>query len=133
MIEDDDADDPVEARPEYWMDTVVRGQRCGEPLHTTDWREAKEREKERLAELARRPADPCRRGRTYGALDVSHTIEAYAQERGAQVSPRLVAYWIENARPLVEFFSTTPLRHITRSKSRRIRTRESMLAAHRRQ
>ena len=29
---------------QYWMDSVVGGQRYREPLHTTDWREAKERE-----------------------------------------------------------------------------------------
>ena len=91
MIEDDDVDDPVEARP-----TVLDGHRCGrstvrEPLHATDWREAKEHEKERVAELARRPADPAGRGRSYGALDVSKAIEAYAKERRAQVSPRMVA------------------------------------------
>ena len=54
--------------------------------------EAKEREKERLAELARRPADSAQRGRSYGALDVTKAIEAYAKERRAQVSPRMVAY-----------------------------------------
>jgi integrase len=98
---------------QYWMDSVVGGQRYREPLHTTDWREAKEREKQRLAELARRPADPARRGRSYGALDVATAIDAYAKERRAQVSPRMVAYWTENARPLGEFFGTSALRHIT--------------------
>ena len=112
MIEDDDADDSVEARPAYWMDSVVSGQRC-EPLNTTDWREAKDREKERFVELARRPADPARRGRSYGALDVTKAIEAYTKERRAQVSPRMVAYWTENAKPLGEFFGTTTLRNIT--------------------
>ena len=98
---------------QYWMDTVVDGQRYREPLRTTDWREAKEREKERLAELARRPADPARRGRSYGALEVTKAIEAYSKERRAQVSPRMVAYWTENARPLGEFFGSTTLRKIT--------------------
>jgi integrase len=98
---------------QYWMDSVVGGQRYREPLDTTDWREAKEREKQRLAELARRPADPTRRGRSYGALDVTKAIDAYAKERRAQVSPRMVAYWTENAKPLGEFFGTTTLRNIT--------------------
>jgi hypothetical protein len=85
---------------QYWMDSVVRGQRYREPLHTTDWREAKEREKERLTELSRRPGDPAQRGRSYGAHDVAKAVEAYAKERRAQVSPRMVAYWTVNARPL---------------------------------
>jgi integrase len=98
---------------QYWMDSVVGGQRYREPLHTADWREAKEREKERLVELSRRPADPAHRAQSYGALDVTTAIETYARERRAQVSPRMVAYWTENARPLGAFFGTTALRHIT--------------------
>ena len=98
---------------QYWIDAVVRGQRYREPLHTTDWREAKDREKHRLSELALRPADPAKRGRSYGALDVTAAIDAYAKERRAQVSPRMVAYWTENARPLADFFGPTKLRKIT--------------------
>jgi hypothetical protein len=97
---------------QYWMDSVVGGQRYREPLYTTDWREAKEREKERLVELSWRPADPARRAQSYGALDVTTAIEAYAKERRSQVSPRIVAYWTENARPLGAFFGTTALRQI---------------------
>ena len=40
-------------------------------------------------------------------------IDAYAEERRAQVSPRMVAYWKENARPLAAFFGTTRLRNLT--------------------
>jgi integrase len=98
---------------QYWLDVVVHRQRYREPLHTTDWREAKAREKERVVELSRRPADPAQRGRAYGALDVNAAIQAYASERRAQVSPRMVAYWTENARPLATFFDTTLLRNIT--------------------
>ena len=55
MIEDDDVDDLWKRGRQYWMDSVVGGQRYREPLDTTDWREAKELEKQRLTELARRP------------------------------------------------------------------------------
>jgi hypothetical protein len=115
------------------MDNVVGGQRYREPRHTTDWREAKEREKERLAELARRPADPARRGRSYGALDVTKAIEAYAKKRRAQVSPRMVAYWTENARALGEFFGTTTLRKITPEQIAAYQNARIDAAAHRRQ
>ncbi len=98
---------------QYWLDVVVHGQRYREPLHTTDWREAKALEKERLVELSRRPADTAQRGRAFGVLDVDAAIQAYASARRAQVSPRMVAYWTENARPLAAFFGTTPLRSIT--------------------
>jgi hypothetical protein len=79
VIEDDDAHNPVKRGRQYWMETVVGGQRYRESLHTTDWREAKDREKERPAELARRPADPTQRGRSYGSLDVTKAIDAYAR------------------------------------------------------
>jgi len=45
-------------------------------------------------------------------MDVSTAITAYAEERRAQVSPRMRAYWIENARPLSAFFKDVKLRHI---------------------
>ena len=98
---------------QYWMDTVVGGRRYRKPLLTTDWREAKDREKQHLAELARRPADPARRGRSYGALDVTKGDRGVRQGAARQVSPRMVAYWTENAKPLGEFFGTTTLRNIT--------------------
>jgi len=48
---------------QYWMDVTVNGQRYREPLSTTDWREARELEKHRIAELSKRPPDPAKRGR----------------------------------------------------------------------
>jgi len=32
-------------------------------------------------------------------MDVSTAITAYGEERRAQVSARMAAYWLENARP----------------------------------
>ncbi len=94
---------------QYWMDVTVNGQRYREPLGTTDWREAKSIEQRRVAEIARRPPDPTKRRQTFGSLDVKSAIDAYADERRSQVSPRMVAYWIENARPLSKFFGDIPL------------------------
>ena len=37
----------------YWMDAVVLDRRHRESLHTTDWREARQLEKQRIAELAK--------------------------------------------------------------------------------
>ena len=100
---------------QFWMDVTVNGQRCREPLGTSDWREARGIEKHRIAELTKRPPDPSRRGRSYGALDIQTAIDAYSEERRAQVSSRMVAYWKENARPLVAFFGAKKLRSITSS------------------
>jgi hypothetical protein len=45
----------------------------------------------------------------FAAMDISTAIAAYSDERRAQVSARMVAYWLENARPLSDFFKQTKL------------------------
>ena len=97
---------------QYWLDAVVHGERHREPLGTTDWREAKDLEKKRLAELQKRPPDPTKRAHKFGALPIASAIEVYAEERRSQVSARTLAWWKENALPLAEFFGTKPLRKI---------------------
>ncbi len=98
---------------QYWIDVVVNGHRYRESLSTTDWREAKRREKLRLQELVNRSPDPLKLGQTYGALDVKTAIDRYATERKAQVSPRMVSYWKENAKPLAAFLGKTKLGALT--------------------
>lgn len=91
---------------------VVNGERIREPLQTTDWREATRLERERVEQLERRPTVPTANSRAYAGMAVVPAIAAYAQERRAQVSPRMAAYWLENAKPLGEFFKSIPLRRI---------------------
>ncbi len=98
---------------QYWMDVVFNGQRYRESLRTTDWREAQQQQKDRIAQLAKRAPDPEGFGKRYGSPDVEAAIEAYADERRAQVSPRMVAYWLENSRPLAKFFKSLRLRSLT--------------------
>ena len=100
-------------RQRYWLDVVVHGHRYREPLGTTDWREAKRLERERVEQLQNRASIPSKKSLAYAAMDVATAIAAYADERRSQVSTRMVAYWLENARPLAAFFGNTPLRHIT--------------------
>ena len=97
---------------QYWLDAVVHGHRYREPLGTTDWREAKRLERQRIEQLEGRATVPTAKSLTYAAMDVSSAIATYAVERRAQVSKRMVAYWLENARPLAAFFKDTKLRHI---------------------
>jgi integrase len=97
----------------YWLDAWVHGHRFREPLGTTDWREAKRLERERVEQIRTKGSVPSAASLTYAAMDVSTAIAAYAEERRAQVSPRMRAYWLENARPLKEFFKNTQLRQIT--------------------
>src|SRR5262249_45420953 len=97
----------------YWLDAWVHGHRFREPLGTTDWREAKRLERERVEQIRTKASVPSASSLTYAVMDVSTAIAAYAEERRAQVSPRMVAYWRENAVPLKEFFKDTKLRQIT--------------------
>jgi integrase len=97
----------------YWLDVVVHGHRYREPLGTTDWREAKRLERERVEQLESKATVPTAKSLTYAAMDVSTAIKTYAEERRAQVSKRMVAYWLENRRPLAEFFRDARLRQIT--------------------
>jgi integrase len=96
----------------YWMDARVHGHRYREPLGTTDWREAKRLERERVDQLQTKASVPSAASLTYAAMDVSAAITAYADERRAQVSTRMRAYWLENARPLKTFFGDAKLRQI---------------------
>jgi integrase len=98
---------------QYWLDAIVHGHRYREPLGTTDWREAKRLERQRIEQLEGRATVPTAQSLTYAVLDVGTAIATYAEERRAQVSKRMVAYWLENARPLSAFFKDTKLRHIT--------------------
>ena len=97
---------------QYWFDAVVHGERHREPLGTTDWREAKDLEKKRLAELQKRPPDPTKRAHKFSALSIADAIAVYAGDRRSQVSERTVAWWKENAIPLVAFLGDKPLRKI---------------------
>ncbi len=97
----------------YWLDIVVHGHRYREPLGTTDWRKAKQLERERVEQLETRASVPTAKSVTYAAMDVGAAVTAYAEERRAQVSKRMVAYWLENAKPLTEFFKDAKLRSIT--------------------
>jgi hypothetical protein len=55
---------------QYWLDAVVHGHRYREPLGTSDWREAKRLERERLEQLEGRATVPTANSRTYAAMDM---------------------------------------------------------------
>src|SRR5438105_1714270 len=97
---------------QYWLDAVVHGHRYREPLGTTDWREAKRLERQRIEQLEGKATVPTAKSLTYAAMDVSTAVKTYAEERRAQVSKRMAAYWLENMRPLAEFLKDTKLRQI---------------------
>src|ERR1044071_7727351 len=84
----------------FWMDLRVNGCRYREPLGTRDKREDHELMLKRVEQLKTKAPDSAKRSKTYGSMDINAAIEAYSVERRAQVSPRMIAYWKEQARPL---------------------------------
>jgi hypothetical protein len=93
------------------MDVIIRGQRYREPLETSDRREAKQLERDRVQQIESRGPVPTGNSKAYAALDVASAIAAYARERRAQVSRWMTAYWLENSKPLGAFFGKTKLPH----------------------
>ena len=98
---------------QYWIDVMIHGQRYREPLDTSDGREARQREKTRIAELSKRPLDPAKRRQSFSSLTIAEAIEAYTADRRAQVSPRMLKYWKENGRRLAAVLGERPLKSLT--------------------
>src|SRR5215472_6421510 len=97
----------------WHIDVVINGVRYRESLQTTDWREARNLEREKVKLLERRAPDPQKRGKSYGSMTIEAAMTAYIAERRGQVSARMIAYWHEQERSLTAHFKTVKLRHIT--------------------
>lgn len=100
-------------RKSYYLDVVINGVQYRESLKTTDWRKARTLARDRVRQLEERAPDTVRRGKAYGSMDIQAAMKSYSEDRRAQVSPRMVAYWKEQARPLAAFFQTLKLRRFT--------------------
>ena len=98
---------------QYWVDVVIGGMRYREPLGTSDVREARRLEKERIVEFSKRRPDPAKRRRMFGSLTLTEAIAAYGRDRRAQVSARMLKYWEENGRRLVAVFGDIRLKTLT--------------------
>ncbi len=101
-------------RNTYWMHVVINGTRFRESLGTSDSRKAPALERERIAQIQSKAPDPTTKSRQIGALTIENALEQYVLDRSAQVSPRMVGYWREQARPLVkaQAFSNIKLNRI---------------------
>lgn len=97
----------------FWMDLRVNGCRYREPLGTRDRSEAGELMLKRVEQLKKKAPDPAKRSASFGSMDIKTAIEAYSKERRAQVSPRMVSYWKEQARPLEKHFGGLKLKRLT--------------------
>jgi integrase len=96
---------------QLWMDVTVKGRRHREPLNTHDRALARQREKERVAELLK-DTEPAAPRRELVTLSVKAAIEAYVADRQHEVSPRMVAWWLENSKPLGKYFGGVKLKDL---------------------
>lgn len=94
----------------YWMDATVNGQRYREPLGTSDWKEARARRNDRIAEL--KNGAPMKLNKAFASMTIAEAIDAYVEERRASVSPRMLNYWKEQARPLSRFYKDLKLKRL---------------------
>src|SRR5262249_5222225 len=67
----------------------------------------------RIEQLKTKAPDTKKRSQTYGTMDIKSAITAYSKDRRSQVSPRMVAYWKEQARPLEKHFGSLKLKQLT--------------------
>lgn len=95
------------------MDLRIDDARYREPLETRDRGEAHELMQKRIEQLKTKAPDPEKRTASFGVLDIKTAVQAYIKQRRGKVSPRMVAYWIEQARPLEKHLGDLKLKRIT--------------------
>jgi len=76
-------------RAKTWhIDVVINGIRYRQSLQTTDWREARNLERERIKLLEKRTPDPHKRGKSYGSMTIEAALAVYiAERRGSGIAP----------------------------------------------
>jgi integrase len=96
-------------RKEYWhLDVTINGVRYREALETTDKREAKELEKDRIAEI-KHGRGASKSGREFARKPFSEAAAVYLDERKPHVSERTMQFEKERLGPLSKHFGEKPL------------------------
>ena len=93
----------------HWhLDVTIHGVRYREALNTTDKRQAKEIEKNRIAEI-KQGKNASKTGREFARKPFHEAVKVYLEEREPHVSERTMQFETERLRPLVKHFSEKPL------------------------
>jgi integrase len=93
----------------YWhLDVTISGVRYREGLDTTDKRDAKDREKDRIAEI-KQGKGASKTGREFARKPFSEATTAYQEERRPHVSERTTQFERERLGPLCRHFGQKPL------------------------
>jgi len=93
----------------YWhLDVTIQGVRYREALDTTDKREAKDLEKDRVAAI-KNGKGASKMGREFARKPFSEAAAVFQQERKPHVSERTMQFEKERLRPLAKHFGEKPL------------------------
>ena len=93
----------------HWhLDVTIHGVRYREALNTTDKRQAKELEKNRIAEI-KQGKNASKTGREFARKPFHEAVKVYLEEREPHVSERTMQFETERLGPLVKHFGEKPL------------------------
>ena len=96
-------------RSGHWhLDVTVQGVRYREALDTTDKRQAKELEKDRVAAI-KQGKGASKTGREFARKSFSDAARVYLEERKPHVAERTMQFEKERLKPLCKHFGETPL------------------------
>lgn len=96
-------------RGDYWhMDVMIHGVRYREALDTSDKRQAKELEKNRIAEI-KQGKGASKTGREFARKPFREAAMLYLEERKPHVSERTGQFERERLKPLIKHFGDKPL------------------------
>src|SRR5262245_52583505 len=96
-------------RGEHWyMDVTIHGLRYREALDTTDKRQAKELEKNRIADI-KQGKGASKSGREFARKPFSAAAAIYLEERKPHVAERTVQFEKERLVPLCKHYGEKPL------------------------
>jgi integrase len=95
----------------WYTDFTVNGQRYKQSLDTTDWREAKGKEKALIGQAEQGRLAPS--SQQFARLRFEEALERYLMDRQARVASRSHRTEADHAKPLRTFFGTAAVRGIT--------------------
>jgi len=95
----------------WWTDFSVNGIRYRVSLDTSDWREAKQKEKDKIEEAQTGKLAPA--GRSFARLAFIQASERYLEQRKGRISPHSSETESYRMKPLCAFFGNRRLSSIT--------------------
>jgi len=95
----------------WYADFSVNGQRLKQSLETTDWREAKNKEKDLIAQAQEGKLAPS--SQHFGRLGFTEALDRYLVDRSPRVSDKSNRSESDHAKPLRGYFGKMPIRSVS--------------------